>query len=313
MSVNVPFGFKTEYESTWIGRYHGVESDIRTANIAFNLATKVNDRFSIGGGFQVEYVDALLSQAVDFGTIAGAPVPGTDDGFAKVNGDDWGFGYSLGGIYEIKDNLRVGLGYRSRIDHKIEGTTEFERSATGQALAKASGAFLTSDAFVNFSTPSQFYLGARWDMNEKWALLGEVDRTNWSIFDVLKIQYSNPNQPAAITDERWTDVYFISMGTEYKYDDKTTLSAGIAFDETPVREAYRTPRIPGADRLWLTFGLDYEYNEKIDISFGYTHIFMDNIKVDLSHNDAGSANRGDLQVNYEGSMDIIGLQANYKF
>jgi long-chain fatty acid transport protein len=33
LGINVPFGLFTEYDSGWVGRYHGVKSKIRTINI----------------------------------------------------------------------------------------------------------------------------------------------------------------------------------------------------------------------------------------------------------------------------------------
>jgi len=41
IGINVPFGLATEYDNTWVGRYHAIESDVLTININPDVAYKV--------------------------------------------------------------------------------------------------------------------------------------------------------------------------------------------------------------------------------------------------------------------------------
>ena len=66
LSVNVPFGLKTEYNTSWVGRYQALKSEIKTVHINPVIAYKATDRLSIGGGINAQYMDATLSSAVDF-------------------------------------------------------------------------------------------------------------------------------------------------------------------------------------------------------------------------------------------------------
>ena len=68
LSVNVPFGLTTEYESNWIGRYHALKSDLKTIDVSPSLAFKVTKDFSIGVAVIVRKADAELSNSVDYGT-----------------------------------------------------------------------------------------------------------------------------------------------------------------------------------------------------------------------------------------------------
>jgi long-chain fatty acid transport protein len=95
MGINTPFGLATDYNKTWVGRYHAVESDVMTVNINPSVAYKINDQISVGAGLNVQYLKAILSNAVDFGTAGyslGIPglLPQSNDGFAEMEGDSWG-------------------------------------------------------------------------------------------------------------------------------------------------------------------------------------------------------------------------------
>ena len=46
LGVNVPFGLTTEYDDGWIGRYHGIKSQVKTINVQPTVSWKVNDQLS---------------------------------------------------------------------------------------------------------------------------------------------------------------------------------------------------------------------------------------------------------------------------
>ncbi|HYR37151.1 MAG TPA: outer membrane protein transport protein, partial [Burkholderiales bacterium] len=50
LGVSVPFGLATSYDSTWIGRFQGVDSEVETVNINPAVSYKLSDAVSLGGG-----------------------------------------------------------------------------------------------------------------------------------------------------------------------------------------------------------------------------------------------------------------------
>jgi long-chain fatty acid transport protein len=121
IGVNVPFGLKTEYDDEWLGRFQANKSELKTININPSIAFKVNDQLSLGLGFSVMHAEATLTRSVNFG--------GAGQGDVKVEGDDWGFGFNLGAIYQATDNTRIGVAYRSKVKQKLEGEAKFTRPA----------------------------------------------------------------------------------------------------------------------------------------------------------------------------------------
>ena len=163
LGINSPFGLKTEYDPTWAGRFHAVDSELITINLNPTVAYWLNDVISIGAGLQVQYADITLSS-----DTTGASVIG------EVTGDDWGYGVTLGILAELSDSTRLGLGYRSRIKHTVEG----EFTVAGALVDTAS---------ADLTTPDQVTAGFYHDISEQFAIMGEIGWTGWNSFDEIRI------------------------------------------------------------------------------------------------------------------------------
>lgn len=320
IGVNVPFGLETEYRNDWVGRYHAVQSKLETVNINPALAWRPYDWLSLGGGFQAQYVYGRLTNAVDFGTIgAGAGIPGAqpggDDGFAKLSGNDWSYGANAGVMVEPRAGTRLGLAWRSQIDHRIKGDVNFRDDSAGiaQILQAQAGLFADSGASVNLKTPQNVSFGVRQEVTPDVAVMAEAQWTDWSVFDQLTIQFDNPAQPDSVTEEEWHDTWFLAVGSTWKISPTWTLRGGLAYDQSPVRSRYRTPRIPDSDRYWLSLGAGYQPASWFGLDLGLTYIFLDDSEVRLSANSTGNQARGSLDADYESSIVLLGLNLRLQF
>jgi long-chain fatty acid transport protein len=136
LSVNAPYGLKTEYNDGWQGRYHALTSELVTININPSVAWRIDEMFSVGFGVNIQRAEATLSSAIDFGAIAVDALgmktaamlgllPETVDGEGEVTGDDWSFGWNIGVLVELDEKTRFGVAYRSPVRHTIEGDADF--------------------------------------------------------------------------------------------------------------------------------------------------------------------------------------------
>ncbi len=305
LGVNAPFGLKTEYDTGWVGRYHATESELKTININPNVAYRLNERISVGAGLQIQYVEATLSQAIDINTISGGAVPA--DGSVEVTGDDWGYGFNLGVLFELSESTRIGAAYRSKISSTLKGTGDFTLPG-GATPADFLGAFADTGVSAKFTSPDTASVGVYHDLSPELAVMAEAAWTGWSSFDVLRVQFDNPVQPDSVTIEDWDDSWFFALGATWRPNEQLALRGGIAYDQTPIPDATRTPRIPGNDRTWVSLGLGYEVTPGFSLDAGYTHIFVDDSAVTL--NQGGSL---ELNASYENSVDIVTVQAVLKF
>ncbi|MBP2310861.1 OmpP1/FadL family transporter [Azospirillum soli] len=315
LAITAPWGLATDYPENWVGRYHGIHSSLRTININPTVSYEIMPQLTLGAGLQFQYAKARLSQGIDFGSILaaqGAAVrPGSIDGVGEVKGDDWGFGFTAGMLYEPVKGTRFGVSYRSSVSHELDGDGKFEGVPAVPAL-RASFAATTAKAKV--TTPDIISFGAYHELNSQWAVMADAQWTNWSRFKELRIRYGNPLRADSLTEEHWDDSWFFALGAAYKWNEKLTLRAGVAYDQTPVTDQHRTPRIPDEDRYWVSLGFGYQLTDSIRTDVGYTHIFADKAKVDLRDNLTGAdAFRGNLQADYKAHVDIIAVQTKITF
>ena len=142
LGVASPFGLVTDYDDDWVGRYHATRSELLTINISPTIAYRPIPEIAIAGGPVIEYADASLANAIDFGSIAGvgALAGGGADGSGKVEGDDFAFGWALGAIIEPVKGTRLGVGFRdAAIDRAATAIAGHELPASTARLADLRG------------------------------------------------------------------------------------------------------------------------------------------------------------------------------
>jgi long-chain fatty acid transport protein len=321
MGVNTPFGLKTDYDDDWVGRYHGILSDLKTLNFNPSLGYRVNDKLSIGGGVNMMLAHVKLSSAIDFGTIcagAGAPgcAPQSADGKADLDGDnyhDLAFGYNLGLAYMLSKQTTVGVAYRSEVDIDVKGDADFKLpdNPSVQGVIGMTPLFVDTDLKADVTLPASFSFSLAHQVGD-FTWLGDATWTGWSSFDELRIRYDNPAQPDSVTTEDWDDTMRYSVGVDYQYTDSLVLRTGLAYDESPVPSTERrTPRLPGEDRTWVSVGLTYLVSSTISVDVGYSHLFIDDAKIDNTLETDTDGLNSTLTGEYEGEVDILSAQLNW--
>ena len=75
------------------------------------------------------------------------------------------------------------------------------------------------------------------------------------------------------------------------------------------------PSIPDNDRYWLSIGAGYQVTRSITVTAAYTHIFAENSRIRLHAEGPDSARllRGNLNLDYRRSADIIAIQTRFAF
>lgn len=287
------FGLATDYSNSFASRAGTETSEITTVTVNPSLAYRINDKWTIGAGIDFMYVDGRLTARNTPGVNAGGPVGGT---LFDLEGDDWGYGWNIGVLFEASDKTRIGLHYRSSIDLEIEG------HATG-SLVESTGA-AKRDASLSVELPDTVELSIYHEINDQWAVHGDVLWTNWSKFEQLAPIVHPGIDPALLVQENWEDSYRYSIGATYKHSDKVTFRFGVALDESPVATADRTLRIPDADRLWVSVGATIKLNDCYNLDLGYTHIFADDADINSVMN---GGNEGQFTGTASGDVDIIGI------
>lgn len=339
LGLNVPFGLATDYDKTWVGRYHAVTSDVKTININPSVGYRINDKFSVGAGVSAQYLEAELSNMVDFGlsayskllaagqvaqanalAAAGAISNPRADVYGDLKGHSWAYGYNLGTLYTPSESTRFGAAYRSKIKHSLKGDATFTQqdpaylTALGLA-ASANATFVGQGIKGDITMPASASLSAFHRINPSWAVTGDISWTQWSSFKKLTINFDGTLATSpSVTTENWRDTWRYSLGTTYNPTEQLTLRTGIAYDMSPVPDnEHRTPRIPDNNRFWIAVGAGYKFTDLISMDLGYAHLFVADSKINKSAATTEDAGRGTLAGSFSTSVDILSTQLNIRF
>jgi long-chain fatty acid transport protein len=200
----------------------------------------------------------------------------------------------------------VGLAYRSEVDHTLEGEVEFS------VATPLNGAVTAAATLPDSASLSLFHA-----LSPKWDLLADVTWTGWRDFKELRI-VRNGGVLLGVTEESWEDSFRYSLGMNYHLDDKLTLRGGVAYDETPVSDAFRTARIPDESRTWLAIGAQYRLSDKSVLDFGYAHLFVKDASINKTEYTylqppPNPPTPVTLSGSYKGSVDILSAQYTMNF
>jgi len=342
LGINGPFGLQTEYDTTWMGRFQAVKSKIETINLNPSISYQASDSFSIGAGLNYQHIKGDLSSAVNFaggvysavfGATASAAAAGAaataaiaagqGEGTSVINGSDSAWGYNLGMLFNVSPQTRLGLAYRSTIKYTLTGSASFSANrpsaavltpvvGAGAAAAVAAGvAAATADGAVNLpiKMPDTFSASVFHQLNDKWDIMADATRTGWSVLQQLKIDRTTGTNLTTVP-ENWRDTWRVSVGANHHYNEKWTARVGLAYDQTPTSDTFRTARIPDENRTWLALGGQYKPSRESAVNFGYAHLFVNDASIADNQSAAG---KGSLVGSYKNSVDILSMQYTRSF
>ena len=330
MAVHAPFGMTTEYDDDWVGRYHALTSALTTINFTPSVAYQHSDKLAVGFGLTAQYLDVKLSSAVDFGALCATQeltahlptgtcntmglVPQQSDGYADITGSNWSLGWNAGLLYSLSETQRLGLSYRSAVTQDVAGKADFTVPGEALPLIASSGAFVDTDAGAKVTLPASASISYWQQLDPKMAIMADATWTNWAVFEELRIQYTNPNQPDSVTTENWQNSWRVALGMNYTLDDTVMLRAGLALDQAVISdERYRTPRIPDGERRWLSFGARYKISDETVLNAGYSHLFIDELEMNNTLESSIPTLQSTLKGSYEASVNIFSLQLTRNF
>jgi long-chain fatty acid transport protein len=325
LGINAPLGLATKYDGDWIGKYQTIEAEIVTVNVNPAIAWQATPDLSLGFGVSMQYIEATLNNKIDFTTICrsltggagptpfcgGTPGLSSNDGFAQLEGDDVSYGFNFGALYQLSEQTRVGLAYRSEIHHELEGDADFTipSAVSGDIVVGAglSASFADSGITAKPDLPASLSLSVHHQWNKRIDVMADVTWVGWSSIPNLTIIFDNPAKSNSVEELELKDNIRLSIGATYSTDGPWTFRTGFAYDEGAARNASsRSPRFPDNDRYWLTFGSSYQISDVISIDAGYAHIFVPDTKI----NRVGATGET-LIGEYESSADIFSAQLRW--
>jgi long-chain fatty acid transport protein len=262
LGVNSPFGLGIKYNDNWPGSANILKATIQTLNVNPTVAVKITDYLAAGAGLDVMYFNFHMKRVLPL------PFPGPQN--LSLKGDTWGLGFNIGLQLKPRDDLSLGISYRSQVRQQVGGPARFQPF---NALdAKASGSIIL---------PDTIFAGIMVRPVEKLSVEAGVVWTHWSLFRNFDLKFDNV---LGTLSERkgWHDTWRGQVGVEYRALPWLDLRAGYALENEPIPDNYADYLVPSSDRRHnVSFGSGFRWRS-VTMDLAYVLAYMPDHTVNTS-------------------------------
>lgn len=329
--ININYGLKSDFNSHYNAGFFGGSTELSAINLNLSSAYKLGRGFSLGVGLNAVYAEAELvrylglagksaarqaqlgaQQAITAGNQQQAAMLGqaavryaglsNDTIIHKLKGDDWGFGWNAGLLYEINEHNRLGIAYHSAVNLDFKGKYSNEMPLPLNGVVNIATGGIEMDGFLNMKLPAFWEISGYHKLTDKLAAQYSYKRTDWSTFQSLNAFDANKNELFGKT-EKFNDSQRIALGLSYDFNEMWTLRTGVAYDES-ASVVHPSISIPDTDRMWYSVGATVNITPNLSTDIGYSHLRGSK----LAFNEE---NKADFKS--KATANLYGVNVNYKF
>lgn len=240
-SLSVPSGIGNDYGKTWSGRYLSTKSTLTFLAAAVPLAYRINDKWSIAGGPFLMYVDSENKARVN------NLVPDYPDGSVELEEEGSDIGFMAGLMFEPTPTTRFGLSYKSSVEPNLDGTPSFKDLDPILNQGLAALGLLGRKVKVDFKVPAIAQAGFFTEINDHWAVMGDLVWIDMSKFGVTHVRVGP--EDIVVRDDGFRDTWVWSLGFERRGAGDRTYTFGANYVTEPVKADRRSISLP-LDRVF---------------------------------------------------------------
>jgi long-chain fatty acid transport protein len=264
-------GMGVDYGSTLMqpGVYWDGYSSIAFWQMAPSLAWQAAEKLSLGAAVNIDFQQVAFQQR-----MLAAPGP---DQTVLMNFDlskgasAFGFGLSLGLLYDVNDRVTLGASYKSK---QFFTDLEYQLSFGDIDMSAFGGSPLPAGTYnLDLDFPQQAAIGIAAHVTGVFTIAADVKWINWS--DTMEtLAVAGPGGIQVPMDPGWDDQFVFALGLAYKVNDRFNLRAGFNFGESPIdaESAASNLILPAVVETHYTVGADYRLDEHWDIGFHYMYV-----------------------------------------
>jgi long-chain fatty acid transport protein len=261
-----------------------IRSEVGFGRLMFPLSWNANEQFILAGQIDLVWASmdlrmdmdgqnlaGMLGQGLVSGSLVGV-LPATID-YARFDFSDgnamtgraksYGWGYKLGGLWRINEQLQVGAAYHAKTRMGDMKTNDATLSVNG-------GPMHGSLKVIDFQWPETFGLGVAYDGGGAWSWAADLKRIRWSDamsdFRMRFVDSASGMDIDVTMPQNWKDQTVLALGGQYKLNPKLALRAGYNHASNPVPNATLNPLFPAIVETHYTFGVGYRLDPSRSIA-----------------------------------------------
>lgn len=272
LSFTVPGGLSKRWDDSYPKASAG-EFSLKIMELNPTISYKLHDKVSVAGGLR-----AVYSEGKVFSDYAGVLL-------RELEGDAIDYGYNIALTINPTDKLSTALTWRSKVDLNLEGDAILKYTPV-PALTYTGGGKV-SVPLPGVLTAAMAYTIQSTTVEIAW------DRTFWSEYEELDFSYdqSFTVSPYDVFDapvsKDFDDTNAFRIGVTHKMlEDRLTLMAGFALDETPVPSKTLGFELPDSDAQIYSFGAKYKINDQYEIGMAYLYVDKDERTIAVADNNS---------------------------
>lgn len=302
LSVVTPGGLSKRWDGP--GGWTAEEFTLRTVEINPTVGYRLHDTLAVGAGVRMVYSDGVVKSRFPAGLPGGVPAL-----FRDMTGDSIDFGYNLALHFEPSDRFAFAATYRSRIDLTVEGDAK---------LGVGTNTLYDGSATVEVPLPAALSLASAFALTPDTVFEIVYERTYWSDYKDLDFDYAvaNPLAPFGLGDtfdrevpKDWKDSDTIRFGLTHRLDDRWTLMAGFAIDESPAPKRTIGYELPESDGKIYSVGARYRLDDRWELAGGILYTKREKLRLR-----GGDLNEGGLVGDFDGAGALlVTVGARYDF
>lgn len=310
VTVGSYLGLGVDFADDWAGRYYVQQEDFLTSVLNGAVGYRVNDWLSVGAGLSLVYGELDLQTNIN-NVLDGGP-----DGRLKFKDTDTDTGWNAGLLIEPRAGTRVGLTYMSKVDLSYTDHTSINGAGPLLNAALQTAAFRNAESTFDYTLPNQVMLSGYHELTPDLALMADLGWQNWSQFGEIGVSIDTKSatdtslRNSTSLDAHFQDTWHAALGARYRFEPRWSVSAGFAYDSSPVTNSNRTIILPLDRQYRYAVGLQYDWRK--NITFGAAYEYLDAGSAPV--NQTGGVLTGDLKGRFkDDAFHILALNMNWRF
>ncbi len=203
----------------------------------------------------------------------------------KLEGSsDIAVGVNAGILFDVNDEWRIGMTWRSRVNMKVgRGTAAMNMEPQAADLLNLLGAMtggsllpaLDQGTFhAELPLPTSVTWGVSFRPTPKWEFGVDLQWVGWSAYKSLTVAFNEPElglEPI-YSVKNYSNTLAFRFGGQYRACRFATARVGMYVDESPVSSDYLNPETPSMTKVTYTLGLTLRPAKRMTLDLAYCFI-----------------------------------------
>jgi len=247
-------------------------SSIAFWQMAPALAWQVAEKLGLGASLNIDFQQVAFQQRMMADTSGDGQGDTVVNNFNLGRGASaFGFGISLGILYDINEIVTLGASYKSK---QLFTDLEYQLTYGDIDMSAFGGGPLPAGTYeLDLDFPQQAAVGIAVHATDGFTIAADVKWINWAdTMDTLAV--NGPGGIKVPMDPGWDDQVVFAVGLAYNVNERFNLRAGFNYGESPIdaNSAANNLILPAVVETHYTVGADYRLDEHWDIGCHYMYV-----------------------------------------